>query len=170
MFHQSSKQRTKNNQIHSIQTSDGIWSRLQRRYKRLLFSSMTLFGSKMTSMCSIMHVVFDQGNILTDRHRQQLLCSFSEDDLKKVMNSIPNNKDPGLDGSNSQFFKATWSIVHKDIYATVIDFLRTGKILKTVNVTSITLVLKVNVSCFYRELRTHIMLYNYLQMHLKALA
>lgn len=61
------------------------------------------------------------------------------------MDSIPINKGPGLDGFDSMFFKASWDIVKIDIYTAICDFFGTGKMLKEINVTSITLVPKVSV-------------------------
>lgn len=57
--------------------------------------------------------------------------------------SIPNEKALGLDEYNSFFYKHTWKIIGDDISDVVLDFFRTGKLLKGVNVTSITLIPKV---------------------------
>lgn len=66
-------------------------------------------------------------------------------DVKRVLDAMPYNKAPGLDGFSNHFFKASWDIVATDIYKAIMDFFTTSKILKEVNVTSITLVPKVKV-------------------------
>lgn len=59
------------------------------------------------------------------------------------MFSINENKSPGPDGYGSGFYKAAWNIVGGDICHAVQDFFRTGKLLKQVNATMITIIPKV---------------------------
>ncbi|XP_056685914.1 uncharacterized protein [Spinacia oleracea] len=100
-FHQSVKQRRKQNKIYSFQSDNGY---------------------------------------------------FTPDDINKVLEDIPSNKAPGLDGYNNHFFKIAWPVIHEDLCAAIMDFFNTGKILKEVNVTSITLVPKVSVPTFADDL------------------
>lgn len=64
-------------------------------------------------------------------------------DVKSLLWIISNEKAPGLDGYNSYFFKQTWDVVGDEVSAAIIDSFNTGKLLKSVNVTTITLILKV---------------------------
>lgn len=59
------------------------------------------------------------------------------------MFSIPNDKASRVDGYNSMLFKAAWEIIGDYISTAVPNFFKTGKILKELNVTSITLIPKV---------------------------
>lgn len=54
--------------------------------------------------------------------------------------SIPNGKALEIDGHNSYFFKQTWDIVGEKVAVAVLNFFITGKLLKAINVTSITLI------------------------------
>lgn len=72
-----------------------------------------------------------------------LNLSFSAEEIKNALWSIPDDKAPGLDGYNSKFFKVAWSIVGKDVVTSIQDFFATGKLLKSWNITSVTLVPKV---------------------------
>lgn len=47
-------------------------------------------------------------------------------------------KAPGPNGYGSQFFKGAWVIVGKDMEDGVLEFFRTGRMLKGVNSTVIT--------------------------------
>lgn len=81
------------------------------------------------------------------------MCYFSVDDVKRILNSIPNNKAPGIDGFNNHFFKASLDVLKDDMHATIMDFFNTGKILKETNVTSITLIPKVSVTTYVSDFR-----------------
>lgn len=50
--------------------------------------------------------IIHAGPILSNVMRSQLDLSFSKEDIKRAMWSIPNDKAPGLDGYNSRFYKA----------------------------------------------------------------
>ncbi|KAL2943828.1 hypothetical protein RDABS01_032175 [Bienertia sinuspersici] len=87
--------------------------------------------------------IVGMGKILNDQHRRLLDCNFTDKEIKEAMFSIPSNKALGLDGYNSQFFKATWNITGGDICQAVRDFFKIGKLLKEVSITTLTMVPKV---------------------------
>lgn len=87
--------------------------------------------------------IIRSGPILNHDHWELLNLSFSTEEIKNALWSIPNDKALGLDGYNSRFFKVAWSIAGKDVVTSVQDFCATGKLLKSWNITSVTLVLKV---------------------------
>lgn len=98
-------------------------------------------------------VIVDQGERLTDIHKGLLNCNFQENDIKGVLDSIPINKSPGLDGFNSMFFKAALPIIKRDVCLVVNDFFLTGKILREINITSIYLTPKVIVPAYIGNFR-----------------
>ncbi|XP_074315264.1 uncharacterized protein LOC141651449 [Silene latifolia] len=52
------------------------------------------------------------------------LCSLpTEEEIRKVIFSIPNDKSPGQDGYTSCFYKASWETIHGDLCAAIKDFL-----------------------------------------------
>lgn len=57
--------------------------------------------------------------------------------------SILEDKVLGIDGYNSGFYKATWEILGDDVVRAVSQFFATGKMLKSWNNTTITLIPKV---------------------------
>ncbi|XP_048491592.1 uncharacterized protein LOC125492895 [Beta vulgaris subsp. vulgaris] len=69
------------------------------------------------------------------------------------MFSISNDKAPGLDGYNSYFFKHSWEIVGSEVIEAVKDFFHSCKLLKAINVTSITLIPKVKSPSHVSEFR-----------------
>ena len=57
---------------------------------------------------------------------------------------MPNGKALGLDGFTVEFFKAFWEVVKHDVYRVVEDSIWSTSILKALNATMITLILKEN--------------------------
>ncbi|XP_057532912.1 uncharacterized protein LOC130810803 [Amaranthus tricolor] len=91
-----------------------------------------------------------------DRIQQGKLLdlTFSDDGIKNALWSIPDEKALGLDGFNSKFYKASWSIVGNDVISAIKVFFLTGKMLKSRNTTTITLIPKVQCPSYPRDFRT----------------
>ncbi|XP_056687955.1 uncharacterized protein [Spinacia oleracea] len=154
LFHQGIKQRRQQNTIHSIQDMHGNWVGTPDGVK-MAFSQFfkDLFCNQMDQRCHVNTAIMNRGPRLNDVHKSFLDCNFTMDDIKVVLWSIPNHKAPGLDGYNSQFYKATWHIVKDDLHKAITDFFQTDKILKELNVTSITLIPKVSVPASVSDFR-----------------
>ncbi|XP_056688039.1 uncharacterized protein [Spinacia oleracea] len=153
-FHQSIKQRRKQNQIYSLQTGDGEWiNSSEGVQKAFLDFYSNLFRSSMAHRIPVKSTIVDRGVRLSNTHIDMLDCNFSMEDIKGVLDSIPSNKAPGLDGFNSFFFKSSWDIIKTDLCSSNQDFFRTGKLLKEINVTSITLIPKVSVPSSVSDFR-----------------
>ena len=76
----------------------------------------------------------------------QVLDMDQEDSREEIIVaflSIHPNKAPGPDGFNGHFFRETWDSIGKDIIAGVKYFFDTGRLLKELNATAITLLPKV---------------------------
>lgn len=52
------------------------------------------------------------------------------------------HESPGLDGFNAHFYKVCWSIIGEDVTLAISDFFKSGKLLKQVKNTFITLIPK----------------------------
>lgn len=72
-----------------------------------------------------------------------MIRSFSEEDIKSAMFSVGDKKAPGPDGYTSRFFKSTWNIVGQDVCLAIKDFFDNGTLLKETDNTIISLVPKV---------------------------
>ncbi|GJX27994.1 RNA-directed DNA polymerase, eukaryota, reverse transcriptase zinc-binding domain protein, partial [Tanacetum coccineum] len=66
----------------------------------------------------------------------------TNDEIKKALFDIDDNKAPGPDSFTSKFFKKAWEIIKDDFYKAIKEFFRTGKLLGEVNATIISLVPK----------------------------
>ncbi|PKI45419.1 hypothetical protein CRG98_034224 [Punica granatum] len=79
----------------------------------------------------------------TEEQRSFLSRQVTEMEIKDALWSMDGDRAPGLDGYSAHFFKASWAIIGKDFISTVMNFFTSGKLLKEVNSTCITLVPKV---------------------------
>ncbi|XP_026419498.1 uncharacterized protein LOC113315436 [Papaver somniferum] len=73
---------------------------------------------------------------------EKLVMPISRDEVIEDLSSIHFSKARGPDGFNSYFFKSAWPVVGDDFVAAITNFFKTGKLLKEVNNTLITLVAK----------------------------
>lgn len=63
-------------------------------------------------------------------------------EVEEVVKDMPNGKDPGLDGFTIDFFKACWEIVQLKVWEVVEDSRKSKAILRSLNSTFISLILK----------------------------
>lgn len=97
----------------------------------------------MEDRCGIRQEIINEGKVLTEEQQRALCMLVTAKDVKRVLMDIPNEKALGNDGYSCFFFKHSWEVVGQDLTAAVLDFFQTGKLLKEINVTSITLIPKV---------------------------
>lgn len=64
------------------------------------------------------------------------------EEIKREVFALPANKTPGPDGYTGEFFRKTWNILGDDFTSAVLEFFRSGKLLKQWNCTAISLVPK----------------------------
>ena len=87
--------------------------------------------------------VIREGPLLENSHHEQLSLCFSAEEIRNALWSIPDTKSPGLDGYNSKFYKASWSIIGDEVVEAVQQLFRTGKLLQAWNTTAVHLIPKV---------------------------
>ncbi|XP_056687460.1 uncharacterized protein [Spinacia oleracea] len=154
LFHMSIRHRKKQNKINPIHNEAGEWIQSTEGVLEdftQFYSS--LFCETMADMSHVNTIIVDQGPRITEARKGLLNCSFQEEDIKGVLNSILINKAPWLDGFNSMFFKAAWPVIKGEVCLDIIEFFLTGKILKEINVTYISLIPKVTVPAYVGDFR-----------------
>ncbi|GJZ68996.1 RNA-directed DNA polymerase, eukaryota, reverse transcriptase zinc-binding domain protein [Tanacetum coccineum] len=82
-------------------------------------------------------------NKLCDKDAADMIRGVSNEEIKSAMFSINSNKAPDPDGFSSYFFKKTRSTMGDDVCKAVREFFNNGKILREINSTLISLVLKI---------------------------
>ncbi|KAL2251922.1 UNVERIFIED_CONTAM: putative ribonuclease H protein [Sesamum indicum] len=83
-------------------------------------------------------------HIITTEEAGHLLEPFSAEDIKKAVFDIGEDRAPGPDGYSSGFYKNAWPVVGQEIMKAVLEFFSTGKLLKQINSTILTVIPKVH--------------------------
>ena len=73
-----------------------------------------------------------------------LELEFTTTEIDAVIRNLPNNKSPGPDGFNNEFFKQCWSIIKQDFYDLGRAFFQGSLCLRSINSSHITLLPKVD--------------------------
>nr|GEW60201.1 RNA-directed DNA polymerase, eukaryota, reverse transcriptase zinc-binding domain protein [Tanacetum cinerariifolium] len=71
-----------------------------------------------------------------------MIKDISNDEIKKALFDIEDNKAPRPDEFTSRFFKKSWEIIKDDFCAAIKEFFESGKLLRDINATLIALVPK----------------------------
>ena len=143
LFHKSIRARIIHNTVHAIHDMHGKWvcdptsvsAAFLEYYQNLL-------GTKASSRSHVMIDIVHAGPTLEQLQKDQLLAPVTNEEVKYAMFSINGDKAPGPDGFGSHFFRENWNIVGEDVTKAVLDFFHTGKLLKEINSTTITLIPK----------------------------
>ncbi|XP_074288629.1 uncharacterized protein LOC141613783 [Silene latifolia] len=139
-FHSQLKHRRAQNKVIQIKDQGGklctessdIQQAFIEYYNGLLGSS--------NFVDAVCESVIAAGPILNAAHHEILNVEVSANEIRKAMFDIGGNKAPGPDGFNSQFYKDTWEITRESVIKAMKDFFTSGKLLKQVNATLITLI------------------------------
>nr|GEV05254.1 hypothetical protein [Tanacetum cinerariifolium] len=73
-----------------------------------------------------------------------MIKDITDKEIQEAMFDIDNDKAPGPDGYTFCFFKKAWNVVGMDVCLTVKQFFQTGKLLKEMNATIISLIPKLD--------------------------
>ncbi|GKE98033.1 RNA-directed DNA polymerase, eukaryota, reverse transcriptase zinc-binding domain protein, partial [Tanacetum coccineum] len=94
---------------------------------------------KFFGKCDVVYPIEDHENLFT----KKLDPKTADDEIKKALFDIEDNKASGPDGYTSKFFKSAWSVVGKDTCSAVKEFFSSGKLLGEFNASIISLIPKV---------------------------
>lgn len=145
VFYQSLKSRSTRNRINSIYNDDDEWICITKGVEEafLLYYKNLFWNSKQDTL-HVNQQIIDQGPKITEIHIGILQMQVTKEKVRQAIFSIPNDKSPSLDGYNSFFFKKNWDILGDEVCSAIMEFFSTRKLLKEINVTSITLIPKVS--------------------------
>nr|GEV40416.1 hypothetical protein [Tanacetum cinerariifolium] len=90
---------------------------------------------------------------LSPYEASQMVKPVTDNEIKKAMFNIADNKTPGPDGFSANFFKAAWHIVGSDVCSLVKEFFSFGKLLGELNATIISLIPKITTPMLVTDFR-----------------
>ncbi|KAL0453994.1 UNVERIFIED_CONTAM: LINE-1 retrotransposable element O protein [Sesamum latifolium] len=92
-------------------------------------------------------------HIINEDEAIHLTRRVTPDEAKQAVFDIDEDKAPGPDGYSSGFFKAAWPVIGKEVTQAILDFFTTGRLLKQVNTTLLSLIPKVQNPTLVAEFR-----------------
>ncbi|XP_062110644.1 uncharacterized protein LOC133822358 [Humulus lupulus] len=143
VFHASLKARRIQNRILSIKTEAGVWVDSPTDIKKAFLDYYkSLLGTTMVHRKTVSRSIMKLGPILNAAQVHNITRGYSTQEVKAVMFGIPGLKALGPDGFSSYFYQDNWTLVGSEVTTTVLPFLNSGKLLKEINNTAITLIPK----------------------------
>ncbi|XP_060210370.1 uncharacterized protein LOC132637275 [Lycium barbarum] len=112
-----------------------------------------LLGEAAPTMPGLNINIVRDGPCLSLSQQQQMLQPVTKEEITQVVKALPLDKSPGMDGYPAEFYKQFWSIVGEEVTLAVMQFFQTGKLLKGVNCTTITLIPKVPNPTYVKQFR-----------------
>ncbi|KAL0319981.1 UNVERIFIED_CONTAM: hypothetical protein Sradi_5259600 [Sesamum radiatum] len=121
-----------------------------------------LGGQRRADAINIMYFKPWARHIVTQEEGDAMIRPMDRAEIEEALFDIHEDKAPVLNGFSSGCFKAAWPIVGDEITAAVQDFFHTGKLLKQVNATVLSLIPKVaspNIISEFRPITCYNVLY-----------
>ncbi|GKE83280.1 RNA-directed DNA polymerase, eukaryota, reverse transcriptase zinc-binding domain protein [Tanacetum coccineum] len=126
-FHNMVKGRVKS-RIESVYDEDGNMFHNDDMAAKFVDHFKKCFGK-----CDVVYPIEDHENMFTKKldpeTAEELVILVSDDEFKKALFDIEDNKASGPDGYTSKFFKNAWSVVGKDTCSAIKEFFSSGKLL-----------------------------------------
>jgi hypothetical protein len=89
------------------------------------------------------HMYFDLHNLLSmDENLGSLEAPFLQEGIESIIQDLPSDKSPGLDGFNGEFLKKCWPIVKKEFLDLWQGFYEGNICLQSTNASHIVLIPK----------------------------
>ncbi|KAL6204881.1 hypothetical protein ACLB2K_022148 [Fragaria x ananassa] len=151
-FHQRASNRKKKNTLKGLFNEDGVWcndecemEEIILRYYKKLFTSSNL-QLREQDLSFVTEVISEDAN-------RQLNGTISEEQVFKALKQMHPSKAPGPDGFSPVFYQQFWNVVGTDVVAAVREFLNSKELLREINCTWVTLILKVKSPEYVTQLR-----------------
>ncbi|GJR21636.1 protein LAZ1 [Tanacetum coccineum] len=140
-FHKSIKSRNQRSRIDVVHTADNV--EVTGSCVPDVFASHyeSFIGSSME--CELLNTtgLFDKKVLMASN--TLMTRQVTNDEIKKAMFDIGDDKAPGPDGYTSVFLKKGWDVMGNDICNAIRDFFSNGKLLQEINHTFLALIPKV---------------------------
>jgi hypothetical protein len=131
-FHQFATQRHRTNTISGLFDENGRWCSTEEEITGIAshYFENIFCTSYPTRVQDTLEAV---ESVVCDSWNQQLLVSFSAEEVKKALFDMHPSKAPGPDGMSSFFYKIFWHIVGPDVTSGVLSVLNSSHLLWKIN-------------------------------------
>ncbi|XP_074309059.1 uncharacterized protein LOC141643690 [Silene latifolia] len=128
MFHRLIKKRQLHNKVLQIQDAAGV---VCKEPEDILNAFLSYYKQLLGSSAGSANVIQHTNGPTVDCQLWEKMCKIpTEEEVKNVILSIPDEKSPGPDSFTSKFFKTSWSTIKDDLCEAVTDFFNSGQLLK----------------------------------------
>jgi hypothetical protein len=141
-FHSRATQRRRRNHIHSLRDNTGTLHDTNEGMASLLINYYdTLFTTAQPE--EIEEVVAQVSQVVTEDINKALTREFQASEVELAIKQMAPTKAPGPDGMPPVFYQKYWHVIGSDVTKAVLSCLNSGRILKSINHTFITLIPKI---------------------------
>jgi hypothetical protein len=140
-FHCKATQRKRRNHVYRLKDEAGVWTSQPNQVPPLFIEYYSsLFNTANPSQ--VEQVVECIPRVVTHEMNKLLTCQFTPEEVHAALQQMGPLKAPGPDGLPPLFYQKYWHLLGEDITKAVLNCLNSGKILKAINHTYITLIPK----------------------------
>jgi len=141
-FYQSATRKNRHCSITRVKDAAGIWiDDMQGIRQQFLQDLTTRFTSVRESLPRLPNTVTPP--VVTAEENSFLIKPITDKEIHDAVFQMDPYKAPGSDGFGASFYQDHWAIIKDPLCVAIKDFFRSGKLLKEVNHTLITLIPKV---------------------------
>ncbi|XP_050207430.1 uncharacterized protein LOC126656850 [Mercurialis annua] len=142
-FHNSIKQRNSMNNVPVLKLENGNYVHTPKDIHKEMTNFYTkLFNDTDEGMKHIDYSIINADSKLPSEDSDSLVKEVMEAEVKQAVFSIGSDKAAGPDGYNSFFYKNTWDIISLDLTKAVREAFTNGKILNSINSTTLAVIPK----------------------------
>ncbi|KAL0367304.1 UNVERIFIED_CONTAM: Retrovirus-related Pol polyprotein from type-2 retrotransposable element R2DM [Sesamum radiatum] len=155
IFFRKVAKRRASKRVFQINTADGrtLTSQPEVIDEFIRYYEELLGGTTRDSLIDLRYLRPWARHILTVDEAEALIAPVSSAEIRQAIFDIDETKAPGPDGYSAGFYKAAWPVIGGEVTQAILDFFRTGRLLKQINATLISLIPKVNNPAVVAEFR-----------------
>ncbi|KAL0292755.1 UNVERIFIED_CONTAM: hypothetical protein Sradi_6976200 [Sesamum radiatum] len=131
--------------VYQIHTSEGeCLTEMNKVTEEFISVFQTLLGgNRRRRSIDLRWLCSDARYVLSTVEGERLIVVVTEEEIKEAFFDISEESAPSPDGYTLLFFKAAWPIIGGDVCKAVQDFFVSGRLLKQINATTLTMIPKV---------------------------
>ncbi|KAL2905400.1 LINE-1 retrotransposable element ORF2 protein [Bienertia sinuspersici] len=143
LFNNCLRRRNVQNHVYAIKDKTGVLQDSPEGIQKAFEDYYSnLLGWKMGEREAVNADTVSRGPRLTEEQKRRLILPFSRKEVKDAIFSIHGDKSPGPDGFGTHFYKHNWDLIGEEVTNAVLDFFKSGKLLKEINNTFLVLIPK----------------------------